>query len=243
VADVRAATPSAAAELAVPDAQQWLQKLQGQCRRLTLLMTHYLQNEQRHLTHLARCLPEPKTPLLQQMQRLDRLENQLHQAMQQALSQRQQKLDYHSIKLKHPQARIDAQHYKLSHVRTRLRHVMRSQQDDNVRQYQSLNQRLIIKSPLPELLQQQHVLKELEARLHSQIKQSLASKQAYLRQHVRTLSAVSPLNTLVRGYSITTDHRTGRVLSESEHVYIGQQVNVKLQRGELICQVQEKKDD
>ena len=57
VADVRAATPSAAAELAVPDAQQWLYKLQGQTRRLTLLMTHYLQNEQRHLMHLARRLP------------------------------------------------------------------------------------------------------------------------------------------------------------------------------------------
>ena len=61
VADMRAATPSAAAELAVPDAQQWLHKLQGQTRRLTLLMTHYLQNEQRHLMHLARRLPQPKT--------------------------------------------------------------------------------------------------------------------------------------------------------------------------------------
>lgn len=243
VADVRAATPSAAAEIAVPDAQQWLQKLQAQCRRLTLLITHYLQNERRHLTHLARCLPEPKTTLLQQMQRIDRLEKQLHQAMTQNLSQRQQKLNYCAIKLKNPQASIETNLYKLRHLRTRLKHVMKAHQDDYVRQYQDLNQRLILKSPLPELKQRHHLIKELQTRLHAVMGQNLAKKQAHFRQHIRTLSAVSPLNTLERGYSITTDLKTGKVLSESESVVIGQQVNVKLKHGQLICQVQEKKHD
>jgi len=243
VADVRAATPSAAAELAVPDAQQWLQKLQGQCRRLTLLMTHYLQNEQRHLTHLARRLPEPKTALLQQMQRLDRLEKQLHQALQQNLMQRQQKLDYWAVRLKHPQATIEAQHYKLTHLRSRLRYVMTTRRDEVARQYQDLSQRLQLKSPLPMLHQQQHRFEQLQTRLHLVMRQGLATKQTYFKQQIRTLSAVSPLNTLERGYSITTDHKTGGVLSQSASVTVGQQVNVKLQQGELVCQVQETKHD
>jgi exodeoxyribonuclease VII large subunit len=243
VADIRAATPSAAAELAVPDAQQWLQKLQGQCRRLTLLMTHYLQNEQRHLTHLARRLPEPKTALLQQMQRLDRIEKQLHQALQHNLLQRQQTLDYCTVRLKNPKAIIEAQHYKLTHLRSRLRYVMTTRRDEVARQYQDLSQRLQLKSPLPVLTQQQHLFEQLRTRLHLVMRQGLASKQIYFKQQIRMLSAVSPLNTLERGYSIATDHETGHVLSESKSVVVGQQVNVKLQQGKLVCQVQETKHD
>lgn len=243
VADVRAATPSAAAELAVPDAQQWLQKLQGQCRRLTLLMTHYLQNEQRHLTHLSRRLPEPKTALLQKMQRLDRLEKQLHQTFQQSLRHRQQKIDYWSVRLKQPQALIEAQHYKLTHLRNRLRHEVIARRDHYSRQYQDLNQRLHLKSPLPMLTQQQHRLEQLQTRLHLVMRQGLLTKRSHFKQQIRTLSAVSPLNTLERGYSITTDLVTGHVLSESRSVTFGQQVNVKLQQGELVCQVQEMKHD
>ena len=243
VADMRAATPSAAAELAVPDAQQWLHKLQGQTRRLTLLMTHYLQNEQRHLMHLARRLPQPKTALMQQTQRLDRLEKQLHQAFQQQYKQCQQRLDYWSVRLKHPQAAIEAQHYKLTHLRSRLRHVMVTRRDEQTHRYQGLVKRLQLQSPLPMLSQQQQRFQQLQARLHLLMKQALATKQAHFKQQIRTLSAVSPLNTLERGYSITTDGKTGHVISESSSVVVGQEVNVTLQHGELICRVQETKDD
>jgi exodeoxyribonuclease VII large subunit len=243
VADVRAATPSAAAELAVPDAQQWLYKLQGQTRRLTLLMTHYLQNEQRHLMHLARRLPEPKAALMQQMQRLDRLEKQLHQAFQQQYKQRQQQLSYWSVRLKHPQAAIEAQQYKLTHTCSRLRHAMEIRRDEQTRRYQDVNQRLQLQSPMPMLNQQQQRFQQLQTRLHSLMKQTLVSKQAYFKQQIRTLSAVSPLNTLERGYSITTDGQTGHVISESASVVVGQQVNVALQQGQLICQVHETSDD
>ena len=243
VADVRAATPSAAAELAVPDAQQWLHKLQGQTRRLTLLMTHYLQNEQRHLMHLARRLPEPKAALMQQLQRLDRLEKQLHQAFRQQYKQRQQQLSYWSVRLKHPQAAIEAQQYKLTHIRSRLRHAMETRRDEQTRRYQDVSQRLQLQSPMPMLNHQQQGFQQLQTRLHSLMKQTLVSKQAYLKQQIRTLSAVSPLNTLERGYSITTDGQTGHVISESASVVVGQQVNVTLQQGQLICHVHETKDD
>lgn len=243
VADVRAATPSAAAELAVPDAQQWLQRLKAQGRRLTLLMTHYLQNEQRHLLHLSRRLPEPRTAITQQMQGLDRLEKQLHQAFNQSLRQRQQMLDYWTVKLKHPQATIEAQQAKLTQLQSRLRYVITARRDGLLRHYQDVNQRLALTSPLPMITQQQHVFASLQSRLHVAMREALASKQAYFRQQVRTLSVVGPLHTLERGYSIVSDQATGHVLSDASSVVAGQHVKVKLQRGELICQVQEAKDD
>ena len=243
VADIRAPTPSAAAELAVPDAQQWLQKLQGHCRRLTLLMTHYLDNEQRHLQHLQRGLPQPKVAIQQHMQRLDRLDKQMHQAWQQSIKQHYQTLDYWSVRLKHPQANIEAQRYKLNNLHTRLRQVLVQNRDKMASHYQGLSQRLQLKSPLPLLKQQQLQFEQLQTRLHHVMAQSMQVKQAYFQQQIRTLSAVSPLNTLERGYSITTDHQTGSVVRHAESVKVGQSVQVQLQQGQLVCKVEEKNDE
>lgn len=243
VADIRAPTPSAAAELAVPDARQWLQKLQGHCRRLTLLMTHYLDNEQRHLQHLQRGLPQPKVAIQQHMQRLDRLDKQMHQAWQQSIKQHYQTLDYWSVRLKHPQANIEAQRYKLNNLHTRLRQVLVQNRDKMASHYQGLSQRLQLKSPLPLLKQQQLQFEQLQTRLHHVMAQSMQVKQAYFQQQIRTLSAVSPLNTLERGYSITTDHQTGSVVRHAESVKVGQSVQVQLQQGQLVCKVEEKNDE
>lgn len=243
VADIRAPTPSAAAELAVPDAQQWLQKLQGHCRRLTLLMTHYLDNEQRHLQHLQRGLPQPKVAIQQHMQRLDRLDKQMHQAWQQSIKQHYQTLDYWSVRLKHPQANIEAQRYKLNNLHTRLRQVLVQNRDKMASHYQGLSQRLQLKSPLPLLKQQQLQFEQLQTCLHHVMAQSMQVKQAYFQQQIRTLSAVSPLNTLERGYSITTDHQTGSVVRHAESVKVGQSIQVQLQQGQLVCKVEEKNDE
>ncbi len=243
VADVRAATPSAAAELAVPDAQQWLQQLQGHCRRLSLLMTHYLHNEQRHLQHLQRSLPQPKVVIHQQMQRLDRLEKQLHQAWQQGIRQYSQTLNYWSVRLKHPQATIETQRYKINVLQNRLRRIIGQHQDQVTHHYRDLSQRLQFKSPLPVVKQRQLQFGQLQTRLHHAMAQSMLVKQVYFQQQIRTLSAVSPLNTLERGYSITTDNKTGGVVRRAESVKVGQSVQVQLQQGQLICKVEETNHD
>ena len=243
VADVRAPTPSAAAELAVVDVEQWLQKLQGHCRRLTLLMTHYLQDEQRHLLHLQRSFPHPKVAIYQEMQRLDRLEKHMHQLSKQVIQQHFLTLNYWSVRLKHPKEKIEAQRYKLKDLEGRVRQRIRHNHDKITRQYLALNQKLKLISPLPLLKQQQVQLEQLESRLHHMMIGVTRAKRVYFRLQIRTLSAVSPLNTLERGYSITTDTETGAIIHHSEFVEVGQSVKVQLQQGQLNCKVVERYDD
>ena len=243
VADVRAPTPSVAAELAVVDAEQWLQKLQGHCRRLTLLMTHYLQNEERQLLHLQRGFPQPKIAIHQQMQRLDRLEKQMHQASKQIIQQHFLMFSYWSVRLKHPREKIETQRYKLRDLQGRVRQSIRHNHAKMTDQYFTLNQRLELISPLPLLKQQQIKIEQLEARLQLTVVGVIGVKQAHLNQQVRTLSAVSPLNTLERGYSITTNSETGTIIRDSEFVEVGQSVQVQLQQGQLNCKVEGKNDD
>ena len=71
VADVRAPTPSAAAELLAPDSSGLQQRLDSLQRRLLLRMKNRLAHDHLRLDGLARRLRHPGERLRQQAQRLD----------------------------------------------------------------------------------------------------------------------------------------------------------------------------
>ena len=88
VADVRAPTPSGAAELAVPDGRDWLRRLAVLERRLALSARRSLEGSRLALrtaiARLARC--HPGFMLRQNVQRLDELRGQLGAALRNRLT-------------------------------------------------------------------------------------------------------------------------------------------------------------
>jgi exodeoxyribonuclease VII large subunit len=88
VADVRAPTPSGAAELVVPDARAWLQRLVQLGARFTAGMRRQLLHEHSRYTALSRRLQQahPGARLAQHSQRLDELEGRLQFALQARLA-------------------------------------------------------------------------------------------------------------------------------------------------------------
>jgi exodeoxyribonuclease VII large subunit len=91
VADVRAPTPSAAAELAVPDWHEWLAKCDQLQKRMTVLLQHKITADQLMLTNLQKRLRHPRELLLQQVQKMDELERRLRLAMQHRFEHWQQR--------------------------------------------------------------------------------------------------------------------------------------------------------
>jgi exodeoxyribonuclease VII large subunit len=89
VADVRAPTPSAAAELVVPERGQWLETVARAALRLQSATQRALRERERHFRGLARRLQlaHPGLRLQQQMQRLDDLSQRLGLAARARLRQ------------------------------------------------------------------------------------------------------------------------------------------------------------
>lgn len=99
VADLRAATPTAAAELACEDIQQRKQKLVHLQQQLQRLMANYLNQQTQRLDYLAKRLISPKQKLATQRSMLAQLQRRLHYAMQQQLQQKQQRLQHFQTSL------------------------------------------------------------------------------------------------------------------------------------------------
>ncbi len=85
VADQRAATPSAAAEMLSPDQREWQNQLNTLEQKLQLLIQRKLADAARELEHLRRRLRHPGHRLREQSQRLDDLEQRLQSAMRRKL--------------------------------------------------------------------------------------------------------------------------------------------------------------
>jgi exodeoxyribonuclease VII large subunit len=83
------------------------------------------------------------------------------------------------------------------------------------------------------------VLQNLTGRfLRARPAQALKSRRETLRQLEKRLNSLGPEQVLSRGYSITTDAVTGKVLREAAKVKAGQKLKTRLKQGEVLSRAE-----
>jgi exodeoxyribonuclease VII large subunit len=115
VADVRAPTPSGAAELVAPDSSEWLRGIAVLAQRAGTALRRDLQRRTARVQWLQGRLAQlhPGVQLRQHAQRLDELEQRLQRAMRHAVQGKQHRLNRQAARLEQrtPAARLrEAQH-------------------------------------------------------------------------------------------------------------------------------------
>ncbi|WP_339674799.1 exodeoxyribonuclease VII large subunit [uncultured Zhongshania sp.] len=129
VADIRAATPSAAAELLSPDQSELVSKLHLLKGRLANSQLRRINRWREQLLSLSRRVRDPRSQLREQSQRLDDLEIRLQRQWQQAQRQRKQRLIAvnQQLALLNPERQLKTKQKELSTLRERLQHAMNQQ--------------------------------------------------------------------------------------------------------------------
>jgi exodeoxyribonuclease VII large subunit len=197
VADVRAATPSAAAEIITEGVFASGQFLSEVTQRIRLLARQQMDDKRYELTQTAQRLARvhPRRRLNDWLQRLDDAQTSLVRCAKQGV--RRQRLAW------------QAPGGRLARVR-----------------------------PAVVLRQKREVLVQFERRLHEQLRQQLASRKNGFAALEGRLRLLGPEQVLARGYSITTDAHSGRVLREANAVKAGQRLKTRLKAGEIFSRAE-----
>jgi exodeoxyribonuclease VII large subunit len=193
VADLRAPTPSAAAELLSPSQQEYRQ--------------HLLSCEQTLISDIGR-----------------------------RLQQAAQQVGWLSRQLKHPGRRLQDHAQSLDLLDNRLRRALHWQINQRKNSIRELRRTLLANSPWQRLTGLRNSQISLQRRLHRGIVNRLSYSASTLNQLVRNLNAVSPLNVLARGYSITYDEKK-QVLRHSKNVKAGSLITTRLHSGTVKSKV------
>ena len=152
VSDMRAATPTAAAEIATPVLMEIHQQLRNLQTRLEQALSRQLQIKRERMQALANAsiFQNPERIYQVYQQRVDQLEMRLQQIMQQSVQHKRQQLvkHQHRLELGSPSRRVQTEKQALQYLAKRLEQAQGQLMKDKKQQFQRAIQQLDLLSPL-----------------------------------------------------------------------------------------------
>lgn len=178
-----------------------------------------------------------------QMQRVSELRHKMQHHLQQALSQRQQRLDLQQVKLAglHPQAIIHKQKTQTAHLRQMLDGLVQRQLKQHQLTQQKLEMSLFRQQDFPQPFAA-NILR-LQQSLHTQITQKTHHTKLQFNAAVIKIEQNSPLKILAQGYSHTSNAEDQQTVTSSKQLKIGSLIETRLKSGKIRSLVKELYDE
>lgn len=240
-ADVRAATPSNAAELAVPSLDAIRRDITSKERALQRAFDQVLDGHRLRLERASRALSDPRRLLRSPRAALSSSERSLERAMQRTLAAERSALVRLTERLGRlePRARLVRDGARLDALFARLGPAMeRAVVSRGRARFDALTAR--IATATERLLAQRRArLEGLAARLGPAMERLMDARRHALGRQARALDALSPLAVLDRGYAIATIARSGRAVRDPDEAPVGTRLRLRVARGTLETEVVE----
>lgn len=197
VADLRAPTPSAAAELVVPVKKELLQRCGEVSTNLVHRFYRYIENHQRHIVQMSKRLIDPRKRIEDFRLKTDDLTARMIRIFKNSIAQQRERLHFRTERL-----HVSSPQLQINKINGEL-----EQNNDNLLIYMSIY-----------LNNKRYLFREINAKLH----------------------ALNPTAILERGYSIARTIPGAIVVRDPRAVDIGQDLEVTVAKGKLICRVKGK---
>ena len=240
VADLRAPTPSAAAELVSRDQQEMVRLLQHHLNMVNLafdrLWVEKLSRFQYLNLRLNAQSPAKQLELLhfKLTQIFDRLQGRLEQS----LKLKEQKIAqlFLRVQAKHPSRQLEMKKLHLTQQETRLCKQIEQLFNAKRQQFYFAKQRLD-NSALPHNISRQNQnLQQLSHRLTYSIEKQFTKQQQGFHALCTKLDGLSPLKILGRGYSITQNDQQ-HVIINTKQIAKGDRITTQLADGQILSEV------
>jgi exodeoxyribonuclease VII large subunit len=246
VADVRAPTPSAAAEIVVRSRQEFERQIEAHFRDLVKEMRYRLSVSRRllHEVRLDRGFRQVDVLLRRRHQQLDELATTLGVALGRQLALARQRLTKSSAQLLSfdLRGRTAVLGRRIEQLRQLFQGALERLMTRKQRQFASAHLGLAQLDLRARVARLRRTADECSLGLRARIDHLLVAKRRRLEAAALQLQERSPFQLLERGYAIAYDG-SGRVLRSEEQVAVGDPILVRLARGELDATVRGKREE
>jgi exodeoxyribonuclease VII large subunit len=242
-ADVRASTPSAAAELVVQTRREFDKHVADLWNNLDRLIHYKLLVLLRRVHELRgrSGFRRPQDLLRQNRQRSDEMASRLALGLRARVNESHKRLTNAQVRIARVdlRARVAAFRKRSSELEARLEFDLRARLETSRRRYMAAHLRIASFDFRVKMAALRLRLEKLSHDLASCTERSIRLKREGWQRVTLQLQERSPLQLLERGYAIATDS-AGNILRDVEQVSLGGQVKVQLRKGRLTTEVKDK---
>ena len=195
VSDIRAPTPSAAAVIATPDRMELISNANKLLLRLVNSNNQLIDIQKNKLTGITQRISTPTRQINFYLQKIDSIFSQLNYQLKNSLNLKSAQLSNIFEKLKQHSPSTSIQYKK---------------------ERNALSKQQLLRYIKQLIIKERDNIDNIDDRLIKSIEKIILFKQHKLSNYANSLDHLSPLSTLSRGYSITSDKNSNVLLSVSK---------------------------
>ncbi len=214
VADLRAATPTAAAELVIKSREELAEKLNSLHRALSSSLEALVNRRTRQLLELERALRRSEVLFYNTFRDFDRIYEGLLNSLGRFVEAKRRKLSSLSMRILKTSPVVGAE-----------------------KRVRNLKERLLKLSPAGRVKLLREKVEGSHLRLNRGMREKLERSKATVESLEKNLRMLSPYSVLERGYSIVM--KDGKVVRDAAQLGKGDRVKVKLHRGGFLSRVED----